>query len=136
MPETTPVTIPVEDPIVAMPVLLLVQVPPEVASANVTTSKAHTEAVPVIEFTVLLTTVTACVIKQPLLPVYVIVGAPVVPTPVTTPEDVTDANEDELVVHVPEGVASVNVVTLPTHNIVVGAVIAAGAAFMVAVAIE
>ena len=49
VPEDTPVTIPVEEPIVAMPVLPLVQVPLAVASLKVVVNPAQTTAVPVID---------------------------------------------------------------------------------------
>ena len=48
MPADTPVTTPVDEPIVAVPVLLLLQVPPAVASAKVMVEPMFTVAVPVI----------------------------------------------------------------------------------------
>jgi len=45
-PEVTPVTVPDVAPIVATPVLLLVHVPPEVASVNVVVRPTHTFVVP------------------------------------------------------------------------------------------
>ena len=45
-PEVTPVTIPDVEPMVATPVLLLVHVPPEVASVNVVVKPTHTFVVP------------------------------------------------------------------------------------------
>ena len=45
MPIVTPVTIPVTEPIVALP-LLLVQVPPAVASVNAVVKPKHTVKVP------------------------------------------------------------------------------------------
>jgi hypothetical protein len=48
VPEATPVTIPVDEPTVATPVVPLVHVPPEGVELSVVVSVAHTEAVPVI----------------------------------------------------------------------------------------
>jgi hypothetical protein len=48
VPAETPVTVPVDDPIVAMPVDTDVQVPPEVAFTSVVEFPTQTEAVPVI----------------------------------------------------------------------------------------
>ena len=48
MPALTPDTMPVE-PTVAIAVLLLLQVPPDVASANVVVELTHTFSVPVID---------------------------------------------------------------------------------------
>ena len=45
-PEVTPVTVPEVAPIVATPVLLLVHVPPEVASVNVVGNPTQTFVVP------------------------------------------------------------------------------------------
>jgi len=47
VPEATPVTIPDEDPTVAVAVLLLDHEPPVVASARVVVAPEHTLAVPV-----------------------------------------------------------------------------------------
>ena len=49
MPYDTPVTTPVDEPIVAMPVLPLVHVPPLVASLMLVVKPAHTVAVPVMD---------------------------------------------------------------------------------------
>ena len=48
VPAATPVVIPVEEPIVAMLVLLLAHVPPLVVFARVVVVVAHTVGVPVI----------------------------------------------------------------------------------------
>jgi hypothetical protein len=48
VPALTPDTTPVEDPIVATDVLLLVQVPPPVALLNAVVPPTHTVVVPVI----------------------------------------------------------------------------------------
>ena len=49
MPDDTPVTTPLDEPIVTMPVLPLVHVPPLVASLMVVVKPAHTTAVPVMD---------------------------------------------------------------------------------------
>ena len=49
VPADTPVTTPVPEPTVALLVLLLLQVPPVVASVNAVVKPAHTLVVPVIE---------------------------------------------------------------------------------------
>jgi hypothetical protein len=47
-PNATPVTTPVEDPTVAIAVLLLLQVPPEIASLRAVVRPEHTTVLPVI----------------------------------------------------------------------------------------
>ena len=47
-PVSTPVTMPVEEPTVAVPVALLLQVPPAGISPSAVVSPWHTESVPVI----------------------------------------------------------------------------------------
>lgn len=49
MPPDTPVTVPLEDPIVATPVLTLVHVPPGVISLREVVLPAHTLVVPSME---------------------------------------------------------------------------------------
>ena len=63
-PPDTPVTTPEEDPTVARAVLLLLQVPPEVASVNVVVKNGQTTAVPPIAAGEELT-VTGVVILHP-----------------------------------------------------------------------
>ena len=48
VPKTIPVTIPVPEPTVAVEVVLLVQVPPEIALVSVTEAPGQTEELPVI----------------------------------------------------------------------------------------
>ena len=48
VPEVMPVTTPVEDPMVATPVALLLHVPPEVVLVNVVVKPTHTLVVPAI----------------------------------------------------------------------------------------
>jgi hypothetical protein len=49
LPDATPVTVPVEEPIVASEALLLLQVPPDEPSLNVVVAPAQTIPVPVID---------------------------------------------------------------------------------------
>jgi hypothetical protein len=67
LPAATPLTIPVAEPIVAIEVLLLLQVPPEVALFNVVVLPVHTVAVPVMVPAdgVLLTVTTAVAVAVP-----------------------------------------------------------------------
>jgi len=62
----TPVTIPEEEPTVAVPVLLLLQVPPLVLHVSVVVLPSHTAAVPLIAAGELFTTIVS-VVKQPAL---------------------------------------------------------------------
>ena len=115
VPEDNPVTTPVEKPIVAIPVLPLVQVPPP-ASLKVVVNPAQTAAVPVIDAGNGLTVTTLAAI-QPVARVYVITEVPDA-TPVTTPvEGLTVAIVEVLLVHVPLPVASLNVVVKPTQTV-------------------
>jgi hypothetical protein len=65
VPELTPVTIPVL-PIVATPVLALVQVPPDGEELNVVVAPVHTLIVPVIAVGCVLTVTTAAAKQPPL----------------------------------------------------------------------
>ena len=58
MPAAIPVAIPEEDPMVAMPVLLLVHVPPEVLLLSTVDAPMHTDVTPVIGVGVLTVTKT------------------------------------------------------------------------------
>ncbi len=113
-----PVTIPVVKPTVAIPVALLLQVPPP-ASLNVVVKPEHTLRLPNMVvgngFTV-----TTAVVKQPEPIVYVIVAVLLVATvpPVTIPVTVPIlAIPDALLVHVPGVVASLNEVLNPEHTL-------------------
>ena len=64
-PAETAVTTPVVLPIVAMAVLLLLHVPPEVASLNVVVPAAHKVVVPVIGEMEPLVTVIDCITDAP-----------------------------------------------------------------------
>lgn len=76
VPAVTPVTIPVPDPTVAIPVALLLQVPPGVRSLSVIVAPIQTWLSPVIGFGEELT-FTVTVEKQPVTSVYVITAVPV-----------------------------------------------------------
>ena len=64
-PEATPVTMPEVEPTVAIPVLLLLHVPPVVPSPNVVVAPTHAEVLPVIASNGV--TVTIIEALQPLL---------------------------------------------------------------------
>ena len=123
---TPPVTTPVDSPTVAIPVALLLHVPPPVPSVSVVVNPEHTVRVPLIAvgngFTV---TMAVCI--QPVASVYVIVAVPPDP-PVTMPVEPTVALP--VLLHVPPLVASVSAVVSPTHTFIVP-VIAAGSGFTV-----
>jgi hypothetical protein len=116
---------------VAIAVLLLLHVPPGVVLVNVVLVPTHTlPSVGDIPAGVVLT-VMALVTKQPVaVMVYVIVAIPVV-TPFTTPPAVTLATAALLLLHVPPGVALVQVVLSPIHIDVDPPVIAPGVTFTV-----
>ena len=118
MPADTPVTMPVE-PTVAIAVLLLLHVPPDVVSVNVKLLPEHKEDEPAINpaigkgLTVMIFLLVT--VPQTLLTVYLIVSTPAV-TPVTTPVEPTEAEavfDDD---HVPPEIVSVRVTVLPTHK--------------------
>jgi len=84
VPVATPLTVPVEEPIVATPVLLLLHVPPDVVELSVVLLPAQMLVVPVIEAGVLFTVNVEVAIQLPIL--YVIVAVPA-PAPVAVPVD-------------------------------------------------
>lgn len=134
VPPDTPVNTPVAEPIVATPVVPLIQVPPEVASLSVIVDPSHTAVLPVIVAGNGLT-VTVVLVLQPVGNVYVITDVPVA-TPVTTPEEEPTVAIPVLpLVHVPPDEVLLNVVVDPTHTFVVP-VMVAGNGFTVTVAIE
>ena len=65
-PTATPVTIPLEEPTVAIPVLPLLHVPPVVASLNVVVAPVQADAAPVMDEGNALTD-TSVVVLQPAL---------------------------------------------------------------------
>jgi hypothetical protein len=119
VPVATPETIPEPLPTVATDVLLLVQLPPAMASLNVIVDPAQTVAGPAVvmgagaEFTVIFFVVKT--VPQRLVTVYLITSVPGA-SPVTTP--VTGFTEAVvlLLLHTPPGDASVNAIDEPTHT--------------------
>jgi len=130
VPENTPNTDPVVADTLAIDVLLLLQLPPVVASDNVVESPTQTDVLPVITagtgFTVI-----GVALMHPVDKVYVIDNVPDV-TPVTIPVEPTVANAVLLLAQVPPPVASVSPIVDPTHT-VAGPEIFAGNAFTVTV---
>ncbi len=114
VPAVTPVAIPVVEPMVATPRLLLLHVPPGVGSPKAVVSPTHTLSVPVIGNGNGLT-VTVAVIIHPVGIVYVIIAVPA-DTPVTMPLEVpTVAIAVFPLLQVPLGVTSLRLVVKPTH---------------------
>ena len=126
VPEDTPVTIPVEEPTVALPLLLL-HVPPAGAEFNVVVNPTQTFNEPVIIGLGLM--VTGVVTIQPAADVYVMVAVPAI-EPVTIPEVDPIPALVLLLLHVPPAGVEFKEVVKPTHTFVVP-VIAVGLAFMV-----
>jgi hypothetical protein len=104
----------------AMVVDALLQLPPVVASTKVVVPAGHIDMLPVIGAGNGYTTTNLVVIQLAGV-VYVIVAVPpAVPTPSTTPvAGSTLAIVLSLLLHVPPGVISLNVVVDPTHTPVV-----------------
>lgn len=126
IPAVTPVTIPVDDPTVAIPGALLVHVPPVTPSLSVVARPMHTCVTPVIAVGTVFT-VTVAVALQPAAIVYVIPAVPAV-MPLTTPVvDPTLAMVVAPLVHVPPVVMLLSVVVCPAHKVILP-VIAAGIA--------
>jgi hypothetical protein len=128
VPAAIPETTPEENPTVALPVLLLLQVPVAGVELNVVNDPTHTAKVPEIDegsaFTV--TTIVVAHPDEVNAPVIVVVPAN---KPVTTPEALTVATAVLLLDHVtpPD---ELKVMEEPSHT-EVGPVIAVGAALMV-----
>jgi len=117
VPVFTPVTMPVEVPTVAMIGLLLLHVPPVVASVRAVELATHVVAVPAIAVGNGLT-VTVFVTLQPAPGVYVITAVPVA-IPVTIPvAGPTDAFVLP-VLHVPPVTGSLSVVVAPIQTVAV-----------------
>jgi hypothetical protein len=136
-PTVSPVTMPVNKLTVATVVLLLLHVPPAVASLNIVVSPKHTFVLPVIGagngFTV-----TVVVMKQPNVYVIVVVAAVVPPNepPVKNPlTGLIVAMVVFALLHIPPALASLKVVVRPWHTIVLP-VITAGSALTVTVVVE
>ena len=124
-PDDTPVTVPFTT---VAALLLLLQVPPDVASVNTVVVATHTltGVVGLIAAGRAFTVTFAVVIHVPML--YVMMAVPAV-APVTVP--FTTVAFVLLLVHVPPLVASVRCVLLPTQMLDASGVIATGAVFTV-----
>ena len=119
-PTVMPVAIPVAEPIVAIPVILLLHTPPPEAASVIELPK-HMLLLPVMGAGAG-STVTDIVASTPLTS-YVITATPAI-KPVATPPDVMVSTEGSLLDHVPPGVTSASVIVPPTHK-AVGPVIGA-----------
>jgi hypothetical protein len=129
VPGAMPPSRPDADPMVPCAVLLLVQVPPEVASESIVVWPTQTDGAPVIAAGEALT-VNEAVLMHPAVVVYVIVTTPGA-TPVTVPLLLpTVAIVPSLLVHVPPRVASVSVRVEPAQTLNVPTT-AAGSGFTV-----
>lgn len=132
MPGATPVTMPDEDPTVAIPVLLLLHMPPGVPFVNGSILPTHTLQGLVDDGQGIATGVGHTVIvvteKQPVPNIYVIVATPA-PTPVITPPGLIVATVTGLLLHVPGGMPSggvaVTVVVEPTHILLLPVIVIA-----------
>ena len=126
VPGVIPVTMPVPETI-AIAVLLLLQEPPDVASVKSTVYPAHTDVVPVIAAGNGLTITTFDVAQPVVGKTYTTVAVPA-ETPVTIPDEETDAAP--ALIHVPSADVSVNAVVSPIQTDVIP-VIGPGIAFTV-----
>ena len=132
VPADAPATTPFDEPMVAAAVLLLLHVPPGLASASVAVEPEHIVVLPVMA--AMAETLVTAVTRQPPA-VYVIVAEPAftaVSIPVAEP---TDATAALLLLHVPPVVVLPSVAIEPAHSEVVP-VIAPGAAFTLMVAVR
>jgi len=129
-PDETPVTTPVAL-MVAAAGLLLLHTPPDTASVRVMFRPMHTLAGPLMVpptgegFTV--TALVAVAVPHLLVTEYVMVAGPPL-TPVTTPVAPTLATAALLELHTPPAAASVRVLVVPWHNVVVPLMLPAAAA--------
>ena len=112
VPAAIPVTEPPEET-VATAVLLLLHAPPDVALVKAATAPSQTATDDGTIATGVVLTVTGFVTKQPVPKAYEILATPT-ETPVTSPPEDTDAAV-ELLLHVPEGVASDKESVVPIH---------------------
>lgn len=116
LPPATPVITPVVLPAVAIAVLLLLQVPPTVASVKVVVEPAHTTGVPAIAEGAVLTDTTWLTL-QPAGNTYEITGVPA-EIPLTTPlDDPAVAIAGSLLLQVPPDGVLPNVVVKPIHTL-------------------
>lgn len=127
VPAAMPETRPVEEPMVAMAVLLLLHMPPPVASVSRVVVPTHKLEAPVIAAIVPPVTVIVIVAKQVPPVLYVMVHAPLA-IPVTRPDvGLIVAIPVLELLHEPPATASLKVTVPPTLTVVVP-VIAAGIA--------
>lgn len=113
LPAETPVTTPVEDPIVASDGLLLIHVPPPGVDDKVVEFDTQVANVPVIAVGSAFT-VTAVIVEQPLELRVKVIGAVPEDTLVTIPlTDPIVATPVAPLTHVPDPDASLNVIVLP-----------------------
>src|SRR5437763_776971 len=116
VPASTPVTTPLDDPIVATAVVLLIHVPPAIASVKLVVDPVQTSSEPAIAAGNGFTVKTA-VALQPVESVYAIVDVPA-SKPVATPlDDPIVATVVVPLVHVPPAVASVKLVVNPAQTL-------------------
>ena len=119
VPKATPLTTPVEEPIVAIAIFAEVQTPPLAISLKIVVAPGQTVVIPVIEpalgngLTVI--NFDAIIVPHELVTVYLIVLAPAV-TPVTTPEPETVALV-LLLLHTPPAAPSDRLMDKPTHTL-------------------
>jgi len=120
VPAATPLTIPDDEPMVAIAVLLLLHVAPMLVVLNVVLAPAQTANVPVMALGAGCTVTTTVVKHAEEGSVYVIVVVPPArPTPVTTPEDEpTVATAGVLLLHVPPGVVWLSADVMPGQSTV------------------
>jgi hypothetical protein len=111
-PSAIPVTTPFAST-VALAVLLLLHMPPEVTLARVVTAPIQTDDAPVIAGTE--PTVILVVVKQPVPEVKVMVAAPAL-TPFRTPEPEIDATDALLLLQDTPDALFVSVAIEPTHT--------------------
>src|SRR5690242_14005890 len=117
VPTVTPVNTPVDDPMVATPVLLLVHVPAPAPSLNVVEPPTHTPGVPAIGEIGF--TVTVAEVKQPPGIVYDIRAVPA-DTPVTIPDELPMVATPVLpLTQTPPLTPSLSVVVLPWQTFIV-----------------
>ena len=117
VPPATPATIPFVDPTVAIPVLLLDQTPPIVASLSVAVAPAQTSVVPEIDPGEVLTEIVV-VVAQPVSSEYEMTAVPE-EIPETSPKtDPIVATDVLVLVQIPPAEASVNVMDDPMQTFV------------------
>ena len=115
LPAALPVTIPVEEPTLAVEGLALVHVPPGVASVNVSSKPVHTvEDIGVMAAGVVIT--VTCLLTAHVPIEYDIVATPAA-TPVTDPAEPTVAMAGVALLHVPPETPSVSEVDEPTQTV-------------------